>query len=216
MRQIYTNVCGSQYMVGCRVAGIYSLVHIYTMNDIATQLDEAMRAKGVDQPWLEKASGVSQATISRTLKGKTTPETQTLRKLFATLNLSTQLIEFPDQAAIPLQSAKDQRSRQLVKELCDLAEQIDDDGLRGLIDVAACFMKTHLPEISIRVLTSVFVRVYSGLGKQVVAAEQAGRHQQELSGSKGTSTATRPEAAPNHLMGFGVKQREESWQTYSP
>ena len=34
-------------------------------------------------------------------------------------------------------------SRKLVGQLCVLAEQIDDHGLRGLIEVAQCFTKTH-------------------------------------------------------------------------
>ena len=36
-----------------------------------------------------------------------------------------------------------QHTRKLVQRLCDLAERIDDEGLRGLIEVAQCFVKTH-------------------------------------------------------------------------
>lgn len=60
--------------------------------NIADQLDRAMRAyihpdgrKGISQPELSHASGVPQPTISRTLKGKSTPETKTLIKLAGAL-----------------------------------------------------------------------------------------------------------------------------------
>lgn len=58
--------------------------------DIADELDKAMRdfrnGKGITQPELTALSGVPQPTISRTLKGKSTPETKTLIKLAAALN----------------------------------------------------------------------------------------------------------------------------------
>lgn len=57
--------------------------------DIADELDIAMRnfrPGGISQPELAKLSGVPQPTISRTLKGKSTPETSTLVKLARALN----------------------------------------------------------------------------------------------------------------------------------
>lgn len=51
---------------------------------IADDLDKAManfKPGGISQPDLAKLSGVPQPTISRTLKGKSTPETYTLIKL---------------------------------------------------------------------------------------------------------------------------------------
>lgn len=57
--------------------------------DIATMIDQAMREKRLTQKALSERSGVPQATISRTLKGKSTPETGTLAKLFGALGLST-------------------------------------------------------------------------------------------------------------------------------
>jgi len=38
---------------------------------------------------------------------------------------------------------KPRHARKLVQRLCDLSERIDDEGLRGLIEVAQCFIKTH-------------------------------------------------------------------------
>lgn len=55
---------------------------------IADELDKAMRdfrPGGITQPELAELSGVPQPTISRTLKGKSTPETKTLIKLAKTL-----------------------------------------------------------------------------------------------------------------------------------
>lgn len=40
-------------------------------------------------------------------------------------------------------SIRPHHSRKLVQRVCDLSEKIDDAGLRGLIDVAECFVKTH-------------------------------------------------------------------------
>lgn len=59
--------------------------------DIATRLDEAMRAAGFDsQSALSRASGVPQPTIARILKGtgKSGPETDTLAKLAQACNVS--------------------------------------------------------------------------------------------------------------------------------
>lgn len=56
---------------------------------IATALDSAMRAfdngNGIGQAELSRRSGVPQPTISRTLKGKSIPETDTLTKLISVL-----------------------------------------------------------------------------------------------------------------------------------
>lgn len=67
----------------------YSLPHSCGM-DIANQLDQAMKSfdnnKGISQAALAALSGVPQPTISRTLKGNSTPETKTLIKLARALN----------------------------------------------------------------------------------------------------------------------------------
>jgi transcriptional regulator with XRE-family HTH domain len=67
----------------------YSLSHSYGM-DIANQLDRAMKSygnnKGISQADLAALSKVPQPTISRTLKGSSTPETKTLIKLARALN----------------------------------------------------------------------------------------------------------------------------------
>lgn len=56
---------------------------------IANAIDSAMRAfengKGIGQAELSRRSGVPQPTISRTLKAKSTPETETLTKLISVL-----------------------------------------------------------------------------------------------------------------------------------
>lgn len=63
---------------------LYSLAHSSYMT-IADDLDKAMKnyddGAGILQPELAKISGVPQPTISRTLKGISTPETKTLIKL---------------------------------------------------------------------------------------------------------------------------------------
>ena len=65
--------------------------------EIASALDEAMQAfdsgRGISQSELSRRSGVPQATISRTLKGKTIPEVETLSRLITVLG--------PDKVAIP-------------------------------------------------------------------------------------------------------------------
>lgn len=57
--------------------------------EIAAALDAAMQAfdsgRGISQSELSRRSGVPQATISRTLKGKTIPEVETLSRLVAIL-----------------------------------------------------------------------------------------------------------------------------------
>ena len=74
--------------------------------NIAEQIDWAMksfRPKPMSQSELARRSGVPQATISRTLKGLSVPETETLTKLAKALNikfshigLSSNVIEAPD------------------------------------------------------------------------------------------------------------------------
>lgn len=67
------------------------------MNDdakkIGDALDSAMRAyaggKGITQSQLSRISGVPQGTISRTLSGKSIPETKTLAKLASALGSET-------------------------------------------------------------------------------------------------------------------------------
>lgn len=62
---------------------------VHTMN-IAEQIDQAMKAfrpKPMSQSELARRSGVPQATISRTLKGLSIPETETLTKLAKALNI---------------------------------------------------------------------------------------------------------------------------------
>lgn len=65
--------------------------------EIAAALDVAMQSfdsgRGITQSELSRRSGVPQATISRTLKGKTIPEVDTLSRLITVLG--------PDRVAIP-------------------------------------------------------------------------------------------------------------------
>lgn len=66
-----------------RLNASYSLPYIPGMVDIASQLDEAMRIRGVEsQSSLSRVSGVPQPTINRILKGKTEkPDLETIKKL---------------------------------------------------------------------------------------------------------------------------------------
>ena len=64
--------------------------HIVQPMNIAEQIDQAMKAfrpKPMSQSELARRSGVPQATISRTLKGISVPETETLTKLAKALNI---------------------------------------------------------------------------------------------------------------------------------
>lgn len=66
-------------------------IDVYWIMDIASRLDEAMKAAGYDsQSALARASGVPQPTINRILKGvgKRGPETQTLSKLAQACNVA--------------------------------------------------------------------------------------------------------------------------------
>jgi transcriptional regulator with XRE-family HTH domain len=93
-----------QYTNGCFFDFVYTLTHTNHM-DIATIIDTAMRAKGINQPELSALSGVPQATISRTLKGQTTPATATLMKLCAALGIPLSGIgvaDTPDYAEPPV------------------------------------------------------------------------------------------------------------------
>lgn len=75
----------------------YSHMNICAMNDdakkIGDAIDAAMKAfnggKGIGQSDLSRRSGVPQPTISRTLKGKSIPETDTLSKLVSVLGPDT-------------------------------------------------------------------------------------------------------------------------------
>lgn len=111
------------------------------MGTIATLIDSAMTRKGWNQPRLAEESGVPQATISRTLKGKTTPETATLQKLYRALGITSEL---PALGGIAASMPKPtHHARHLVQKVCDLAEQIDDAGLKEMIIFAGCLKKSH-------------------------------------------------------------------------
>ena len=56
-------------------------------------IDRAMTEKRLNQPELSRRSGVPQATISRTLKGRSIPNTENLIKLFSALDIPLNLIE---------------------------------------------------------------------------------------------------------------------------
>ena len=72
--------------------------------EIASAIDEAMSAydsgRGISQSELSRRSGVPQATISRTLKGKTIPEVHTLSKLIDALGSNNVKIPKPVMALV--------------------------------------------------------------------------------------------------------------------
>lgn len=75
---------------------IYTSVHSQYM-DIAMQIDQAMRdwkPKRLSQAELSRISGVPQPTISRTLKGESIPETETLLKISRALKITIDNINF--------------------------------------------------------------------------------------------------------------------------
>jgi transcriptional regulator with XRE-family HTH domain len=79
-----------QYANGSLFDVAYSRMYSPRMT-IAARLDEAMKEareygpNGISQSELARKSGVPQATISRTLKGTTDPEADTIRKLAVAL-----------------------------------------------------------------------------------------------------------------------------------
>ena len=65
--------------------------------DLAKQIDQAMRAwkpKRLSQAELSRLSGVPQPTISRTLKGDSIPETDTLLRISKVLKISFSGLDF--------------------------------------------------------------------------------------------------------------------------
>jgi transcriptional regulator with XRE-family HTH domain len=82
-----------QYTNGMLFDSAYSRMYSPGMT-IASRLDEAMREaheygpRGISQSALNRKSGVPQATISRTLKGQTDPEIDTIRRLAAALDVT--------------------------------------------------------------------------------------------------------------------------------
>jgi len=75
---------------------IYTSVHS-PMMDLAKQIDQAMREwkpKRLSQAELARLSGVPQPTISRTLKGDSIPETETLLRISKVLKISFSGLDF--------------------------------------------------------------------------------------------------------------------------
>ncbi|HQR84604.1 MAG TPA: helix-turn-helix transcriptional regulator [Polynucleobacter sp.] len=74
----------------------YTSVHSPEM-DLAKQIDQAMRdwkPKRLSQAELARLSGVPQPTISRTLKGDSIPETDTLLRISKVLRISFSGLDF--------------------------------------------------------------------------------------------------------------------------
>ncbi len=75
---------------------IYTSVHSPVM-DLAKQIDQAMRdwkPKRLSQAELARLSGVPQPTISRTLKGDSIPETETLLRISKVLKINFTGLDF--------------------------------------------------------------------------------------------------------------------------
>lgn len=75
---------------------IYTRMHSSYM-DLAKQIDQAMRdwkPKRLSQAELSRLSGVPQPTISRTLKGDSIPETDTLLRISKVLKISFSGLDF--------------------------------------------------------------------------------------------------------------------------
>lgn len=75
---------------------IYTCVHSSVM-DLAKQIDQAMRdwkPKRLSQAELARLSGVPQPTISRTLKGDSIPETETLLRISKVLKINFTGLDF--------------------------------------------------------------------------------------------------------------------------
>jgi transcriptional regulator with XRE-family HTH domain len=85
---------------------------------IADALDDAMRSfnggKGIKQAELSRRSGVPQPTISRTLSGKSIPETTTISRLVDVLGASNIDLAKSIQALIPKQEQQDTVSNEIL------------------------------------------------------------------------------------------------------
>lgn len=106
--------------------------------NIADQLDKAMadfRPGGISQPELAQLSGVPQPTISRTLKGKSIPETKTLIKLARALKCTlggytgTETISKPSASNVTELKCKEPEALPMpLSEIITLAKTMTTEG----------------------------------------------------------------------------------------
>jgi transcriptional regulator with XRE-family HTH domain len=124
------------------------------MSDIHTRIKELRQKLNLSMEALAAIVGVSWQTIQQWEKTDgTAPKRERLQKVADALKTTkTYLLDGigpvnPTQPSVAEPDATYQvrrhHARKLVGKLCDLAEQVDDHGLRGLIEVAQCFTKTH-------------------------------------------------------------------------
>lgn len=131
---------------------VYSSTNILPMEtnvekEIAAAIDAAMRSydhgRGISQAALSRLSGVPQPTISRTLKGRSTPETSTLSRLIEVLGVGSVEIK-PSVAALLSNVGTDKtnaakrfpattkRGRRIA-EIVSILHKINDDGLMHVL-----------------------------------------------------------------------------------
>lgn len=123
------------------------------MSDIHTRIKELRLELGLSMEALAKAAGVkSWQTVQQWEKPDgTAPKRERLQRVADALKTTkAYLLDGANYAsaadsmpALSVSERKPHHSRKLVQQVCDLAEQIDDIGLRNLIDIAECLARNH-------------------------------------------------------------------------
>jgi transcriptional regulator with XRE-family HTH domain len=118
------------------------------MSDIHSRIKALRQDAGLSMEALAAIVGVSWQTIQQWEKpGGTAPKRQRLQKVADALKTTKSFLldGKQDYLADPIgiYSVRKAHPRDLVQRVCDIAEQIDDIGLRNLIDIAACIAKNH-------------------------------------------------------------------------
>jgi transcriptional regulator with XRE-family HTH domain len=122
------------------------------MSDIHTRIKELRELKGISMQSLANAVGYkSWQTVQQWENGETAPKRSRLELVAKALDTTPTYLLMgsisPPAAPILLSDKAEyipaKRSSSLIDKLIDLAHQIDDTGLKGLIDVAECFTKSH-------------------------------------------------------------------------
>lgn len=121
------------------------------METIGQRIKRIREDNKLNQDRFGELCGVSKGAVSQWEKDQTTPELSKLIQIRQRLTFSFDylLTGTPDYTAtqVPAQFAvkepQPHHARPLVQRVCEIAETIDDAGLRNLIDIAECLARNH-------------------------------------------------------------------------
>ena len=121
-----------------------------TGKELGKAIAEAIRMKGVTQAAVARRFKVKPPSVSDWIKRGTIDKGK-LDDLFAYFRDvvgpehwgRAPISEAHQPKALSEKLPAAYEARPLVKAVCDLAEQIDDTGLRNLIDIAECLLRNH-------------------------------------------------------------------------